>query len=698
MVLLVVPPSPVARAGSAQPAAAGGAVAPPVFAGEVRAALPSVSASLTLLEPVTVSPGRRLLVGGSITTQRRLRGVRVQLEVGTVAYGTRIGLAEATAGAGDPLNAVAPPPVTVPVPDAFDRLGQVSRTSTFLVRTSTDALPLPDTSSGVYPMRLRVSAVIGGVTETVATIDTFLPWAPPDLGVSATPVLWFWPLVDQPRRDSTGAVSPGLAQQLAPGGRLATLLDAGADQVVTWAVDPAVLADADVISQAPRRADESADADSAAARRWLERLQAGSTAGTVVGLPYADPDLAAISEANRPGVLTDARSHGDLVVRSILGREADVNLAWPAQGFADDGVLRTLAGGGFTSVLLSGDAVPLPAPPPWTPSGRVDLADDRLAGLVTDPILDEIVAHGPDDLGGVLLARQVFLAQLLQMTVELPSDPRLAVLAPPRRWDPGPAWADALLSASDRASWISPVPLSEALAREAPLVARESPQLPERVAQEQIPAASVDATATTLRDLSRFRAILTDRSPATVYHQAALSSLSTAWRGEPDASTTRAEETAQHLADDRGKVKIVTRDATLSAESAPLPVTVRNQLDQPVRVRVSVSSVDPLRLRAAVPDEVLVVDAGGSSSVSVQLDAVTSGRLALEVGLLTPRGRAYAEPTEIWVDVRAYGKVALIVFGLAAGLLVLAAAVRITRRIRRARAGGRADSAGLDSA
>ena len=145
-------------------------------------------------------------------------------------------------------------------------------------------------------------------------------------------------------------------------------------------------------------------------------------------------------------------------------------------------------------------------------------------------------------------------------------------------------------------------------------------------------------------------------------------------------------------------MKIVTRDATLSAESAPLPVTVRNQLDQPVRVRVSVSSVDPLRLRAAVPDEVLVVDAGGSSSVSVQLDAVTSGRLALEVGLLTPRGRAYAEPTEIWVDVRAYGKVALIVFGLAAGLLVLAAAVRITRRIRRARAGGRADSAGLDSA
>jgi hypothetical protein len=141
-------------------------------------------------------------------------------------------------------------------------------------------------------------------------------------------------------------------------------------------------------------------------------------------------------------------------------------------------------------------------------------------------------------------------------------------------------------------------------------------------------------------------------------------------------------------------VTIISSDATLAAESAPLPVTVRNRLDQPVRVRLSVSSADPLRLRAEVPDEVLTVDAGGSTSVSVQLDAVTSGRLAMNVGLLTPGGRVYAEPTQIWVDVRAYGRVALIVFGLAAGLLVLAAVVRVARRVRRSRARPQAEPAG----
>ena len=687
LLLLVAPP----------PSAARGATAP-LGGTPAHAALPSVSADLTLLEPVTVRPGKRLRVGGSLTTDRPLRGVRVQLEVGTTAYGTRIGLAEATQAVSDPSDASTAPATTVPVTDAVQRIGQVARTATFLVRTPTDALPLPATSSGVYPMRLRVTAVVGGVTETVASVDTFLPWAPADLGVSATSVLWFWPLVDQPRRDSAGETSPGLAPQLAPGGRLWTLLDAAADQPVTWAVDPALLADAEAVAQPPRRTTGVTEAASAGAGRWLEQLRSGTAAGTLVGLPYADPDLAAVSAAGRPGVLRDARSHGTLVVGSVLGRAADFTLAWPAQGFADDAVLRTLAGTGFTSVLLSGAAVPLPSPPPWTPSGRVDLADDRLAGLVSDPVLDEVVAQGPADLGGVLLARQVFLAQLLQMTVELPSDPRLAVLAPPRRWDPAPAWADALMSATARASWIRPVPLSEALTREAPLVAREAPQLPERVAEEQIPLLSVETTATTLRDLSRFRAILTDRSPATTYHQAALGALSTAWRGEPEVSLGLAEQTAESLAADRGKVKIVSRDATLSAESAPLPVTVRNQLDQPVRVRLSVSSVDPLRLRATAPDEVLEVDAGGSTSVSVQLDAVTSGRLALDVGLLTPRGRAYAEPTEIWVDVRAYGKVALIVFGLAAGLLVLAAAVRITRRVRRARAGGSTEAPGQGGA
>jgi hypothetical protein len=114
-------------------------------------------------------------------------------------------------------------------------------------------------------------------------------------------------------------------------------------------------------------------------------------------------------------------------------------------------------------------------------------------------------------------------------------------------------------------------------------------------------------------------------------------------------------------------------------------VTVRNQLDQAVVVRLALTSADPLRLRVDGPADPIRVEPDETVSIDVELDAVTSGRLSFDAQLQTPRGKPYDDPVTVTVDVQGFGSIALLVFGVAAALMVVAAAIRIGRRVRSAR-------------
>ena len=67
---------------------------------------------------------------------------------------------------------------------------------------------------------------------------------------------WVWPLIDTPQRGACPALlSNELAASVAPGGRLNSLLAAGASAagrsaMLTWAIDPALLSDVSVMTAA----------------------------------------------------------------------------------------------------------------------------------------------------------------------------------------------------------------------------------------------------------------------------------------------------------------------------------------------------------------------------------------------------------------------------------------------------------------
>ncbi|MCZ3387269.1 MAG: DUF6049 family protein, partial [Actinomycetia bacterium] len=629
----------------------GGASAAPLAA-ELR---------LTSLSPIALQYGTMLRAKGTFVANRNLDDVAIRLEVGTTAFLSRSAITEAAAD----------PPFTTTVSGADDDLGRVRRgeVERFSIAVRADDLPLP--GAGVFPLRIVALDATTGLE--LAETATFLPWAPDGVGVNASRLLMFWPMVASPTRDSTGAViDDSLGPALASGGRLSTLVRGGADAPATWVVDPALLDDAASIGE------PSSD-------QWLSAFGASAGSREVITLPYGDPDVAAVASAGRPGFLRQGQAKGDRVYQRLVESTARSDLSWPADGAGDEQVISASGRAGDTVVLLDEETAPLVTALPYTPSGRLAWEDPDLDVLLADESASALVASPADTDTDVLLARQRFLAETLLHALEL-YEPRLLVIAPPRRWDPSALWADELVTAIRRSPWINPVSLDEALRPSAPTAARVLPTMPDAAVERQLPGTMVLAAGGALTDNRRLAAILTrPRQLSAPIEDALFTSVSTAWRADPLAAEAAQGATLDRLSSQRSRVRIVSQGGTLGDNSGTWPVTLRNELDQAVVVRLGVTSTDSLRLRVETDDERIRIAPARSFLAEVALDAATSGRLSFDAQLLTPRGAAYDDPVTVAVDVRGFGQITFVVFGAAIALLVLAAGIRVFRRIRTAR-------------
>ena len=527
--------------------------------GGVSAAPLTSELQLTELSPISAQPGTTLRAKGTFVTNRSLDNVVVRLEVGTTAFFSRSAITEAAAN----------PPFTSAVSGAEDDLRKVKRGQVERFSIALPADELPFFSSGVYPM--RIVAVDTATGAELSATATFLPWAPEGV-VPQSRLLMFWPLVGTPVRDVAGAiVDESLESALAPDGRLSTLVRSGAETQATWVVDPALLDDASSLEQ------PSAD-------QWLSSFTAAARPRDVEVLPYGDPDVAAVASAGRPGFLRQGQAKGDRVYQRLVGSTARSDLSWPADGAGDDQVITTSQRAGDSLVLLDEENVPLVSPLAYTPSGRIAWEDPEVDVLLADAPASALVASPADTATDVLLARQRFLAETLLHALELPSDPRLLVIAPPRRWDPSQRWADELVAAIRRATWINQVSVDQAVRPGAPTAPRVEPTIPTASLDRQLPASMVLAAGQGLTDNRRLAAILTrPRQLSAPIEDALFTSVSTAWRADPLAAEASQAATLDRLSSQRSKVRIVSQGGTLGDDSGTFPVTVRNQLDQTVR-------------------------------------------------------------------------------------------------------------------
>ena len=536
------------------------------------------------------------------------------------------------------------------------------------------------TGFGVYPIALDLRGELpSGSRASLAMVRTFLPWGDSGGTVLPTKLALVVPVVAPPTRDAAGAGGGAVLTDLLTG-RLQTLLNAAAGHRVTYALDGDLL--------------EAAQADTvdATGPAWLAALTAQLPGSDVMALPYADPDLVATTRSGHPGDITLARKLGVAAVRAALppGTDIGADLAWPADGTLDVPTRAAVKLAGFTSLLLSDRYSPTVATTTYTASAVGPLGATGITAVASDGVLSALIATPVSRQGGSVVARQRFLAELAMITAEEPSVQRSVVVTPPRDWAPAAAYIHGLLQSVDDSGFAQLATLPEIRA-DAGVTGppRRTPTFPSALANALIDPAQMATVSRAHDQLSTLSAVLTVPAPIVdPLMRGILRAESASWRDAAASGRIYAQDVLTTVTATQAKVHLVGSGAiTLSGQSGRIPVTVANDLDQPVNVRVLLRAVPAIRLTLTEPGAV-TIGAGERQTIEVAAQAAGNGAVDVRVTLTTPDGAEYGAPVSFPVQVTGLGAVASAVVGGALALLAIALVVRIGRAVRQGRRPG----------
>ncbi len=668
--------------------------AAPAAAAQRSSTTSQIKISVSELTPVDIRPKSIITVSGTLTntTRQKLTKPAVRLQAGpALTSRSELQAADAIAPTSDAATcAFGKPLANLPPGTAIS----------FTTRCSAKTLGL--TQLGVYPLLVNVNAIqADGTHARVGQANTFLPYFP-TRPRAPTQVSWFWPIVDHPHRLSSGVFHDDqLRRTLAPGGRLGQAvqdaLDAPTKLALMVAIDPAVVADAagmtDPHGYRVQHGSRSVRGKGGpVAADWLTRLRTlvHRPNVTVVSLPYADPDLVALTRAGLTAEMSTGYVQGTSILAKNLGVHDTAPIAYPPGGELDDATLYALAGLRLSAAVLSPDALPTAsAADSTTPDAIAALPAQgaNMLGLVTDPALSALV-NRPVPKDDHRLAYQRYLAELAMITAEEPNTSRHVLIVPPRRWNPSPIAPD-LLAGTTGVPWSTSASAQDLLA--APTAARRGAlDYPGAAGHAELPPSLTATIAQAAKQIDGFRSTVNNRDADTLltpYYEAVLRAGSSAWRYQPERGAAYLDDLTYSVGQLRRQVHLVvpaTSTYSLASSSSPLVLTVANTLPVTVGVRVSVTArgtsgfhTDPMNVEPIPPRS--------RRTIKVPSHVERSGEFTVTAALTTPAGQPLGRPVELRVRSTAYGAVALGITGGALALLLLLVARRLVRRIRRPR-------------
>lgn len=729
-------------------------------AGSARAAgqpLPAVVIETTSVSPGVARPGAPVTVSGYLTNTsgQALAGLTVQLWSSNIRLSSRDAMTRY-------LTTVGGTGIDQPVDSTLTSVPTLAPHATEHWSITLRPGQVGMSAFGVYPLAAQVSQSAlqidasrtflvywPGKSERTVLKRLSVAWVWP---LIATP---------EQAACRRSLLSGDLASAVARRGRLNGLLAAGASPaarraLVTWAIDPALLSEVGTMTR-PFRVGTGAACSggttrpaSTAARTWLAQLKSATARQNFFVTPYADVDAAALTHRGLDSELKTAFADGRWEARHVLGRDQRPGavpgqagtaasgataagggriaarsgqeklggMAWPAGGLADYSVLGSLAvPNGIGTVLLDSSMMPPAQQLAFTPTA-VTAASDGVGGqlrvLLTDHIISQVLAAGPtgrDPTAGVqggppadaaraaqLATRQQLLAETAMISAESPSLARAVVIAPPRRWDPAPGLASALLAETASAPWLKPASLAGLAGAAAG---------PGAVPRQQPPPSSVspnELKPSLLHQVRKLTAtahlvgnILWPRQPR--YLSTAIAGAeSSAWRGAGAgrrAAETLIGQVSSYLAAQQDAVRIIDPPrVTLGGKSGSVPVSVSNRLHHDVRVQLNVSAPSPSRITIGKFQPVITVKAGTQRTIKVPVKAAAAGSTSLTLGLSAPGGaRLPGHTATLTVSATHFGSLALVIIGIALGVFLLTS---VGRAIRRGRPDAEEDADGLE--
>jgi hypothetical protein len=675
----------LALAGGSLPVRAAAVVAPP---GGLQVVLDDLS-------PAAPKPGGKLVMHGQLrnTGSGTVHNASVSLLLRRRRLANR-GEVRAVADGYDVL------PQSTPVAGAAQPLGRdlpAGGSASWTISLPVAALHL--SQDGVYALSVEAGGARdepGGTAalRRVGSLTTFLPYLPTPKSFRPTAISWLWPLAGTPDRDGNGAfLAPLGGGEFAAAGRLADLAGAPAKLPVAWLLDPALLDSAAALAAPHQRVSGSGTVEEAAdpaAAKWLADLRAELANRPVAALPYGDPDLSGLVHGGYPDGIAHAEQRARLETALQLGRQSDTSVAVPPTGLADRATLAALRAGPTRTVVLSGTEFPAMAELNHTPTGRVgiDTAAGHLEALLVDTGLADALSGDLTGPGTGSLAVQRLLADTAMITLERPNEQRSVLISPPRRWNPTAGTAARLLAATAAAPWLRFTQLASISQLPVPAeMATATPVYPPDPGPHELQPGYVTKLRDTAGDIDLLDAVLLKPGAGFIdnYSDAALLAASATWTTNPKGANAYLRGLANLVNANSNKVRVVGRSVlTLSSSHGTIPLTLANDLAEPVRVRAVIHALVTDRLRTQ-PSDLVTIAPGRKVPVRIPAEAGVNGITRVEVDLLDAAGKPFGEKTDLRVNVTNYGSVGLIVVLGGGGLLFAAAIIRNVRRVRRAR-------------
>lgn len=695
---------------------------------QAQAPIGSHTATVTLnaLSPRVPAPGGSVTITGTVVnkSKAKITAAHIGVRLGTGGpLTTRSAMSDVAARGG----------YTSTLDGAADINGQTAvvpdippgLSTTFSLKVPVSALGLG--ASGVY----QLSVTLDGQTpveywqHVLGIARTFLPWYQ-NGAAKPTQITYLWPLTDRPhiaaQGDTNSQQSPiffddQLAQELAPGGRLQEMVDLAKNLPVTWVVDPDLLASVEAMTKPYRVAASVGDVSNttpgtgtAAAKSWLNALRTAVAGAQVIALPFGDTDIASLahhgkSSSENVNRLKTAVSLGKITVDTILGVRSAANVAWPVDGALDRSIVSLAQAGGARRIIARSDTFSN-GPVGYTPSAPRPIGGGTTA-MVADASLstaftgDLLYADNYD------AAVQNFVAQTLLVTMQAPQTQRNVLVAPQRT--PSISQAQAMAAAISEVGtspWAQLVSFDQtAKSAVDPSAGHKVPPAaayPKSLSRQELSTGDFLYLRNTQQAVNEFVSILTIKDRVTVpFRNAMLRAVSTGWRPVPQGARFPSDHTdpaafresiRAYLSNLIGAVHILNKtDLTLSGRSGTIPVTVKNDLGQPVTgLTLQLISNSKIRLGIKNPLQPITVDGGHSRTLKFQTSASANGTVAIRAQLYTADGAPYPpvgvhrDQSSVQFNVKITKVTDLVMLIIGAGLLLLVlAGVRIYRQRKR---------------
>lgn len=411
------------------------------------------------------------------------------------------------------------------------------------------------------------------------------------------------------------------------------------------------------------------------ARTWLELFKKTAKTREILALPAYDVDF--VPYAKQSYEVTRPKSTN---YSTLTGIDFSDYVSWPLESSFSRATAHSAGVSGYPITIAESGVLESDETLTYTPSAVTSLsdapgttvfdADERLTEQLTTPGTNNAIE-----------ARQRLVAELAVISKEQPSKTRTLVIAPDRTWSPNSTVAALQLSTLASLPWVSTQDFSSLTNKDAKEEARSVPE---------------DALGTALfkdgqfaqlhaiqRSLMKFSKVAEEPKIISAPHQRALARLaSQEWRhdlsGQQTAITAYEASTNTMLS---AITVVPSSDINLISTGAEIPLTVKNDLNQAVSLKVRLNPNDPrLQAKDTVP---LEIEPNSSQSVRIPVTAVGSGNVDVSVEILDSSGVYITSPGTFSVRVRADWE--NVGTGVVLSLLALLLVGGIWRTIRRGR-------------